>query len=94
MIKGCERVVVIEGGSSIPDGCAPYNISEETNVHLLVRGMIDFDLEVEKIDKKINSIQSSQNAILKRQESAGYEKSPLKVREADEAKVCRDDIEL
>jgi valyl-tRNA synthetase len=58
MIKGCDNVVVIEQGSSVPDGCAPYIISEDSNVHLLVRGMIDFDLEVEKIDKKIDAIQA------------------------------------
>lgn len=87
MIKGCDNVVVIEEGSSVPNGCAPYNISEDCNVHLLVRGMIDFDVEVERIDKKIDTIQSTLDSMRQKQESEGYEKTPLKVREAAEAKV-------
>lgn len=87
MIKGCDKVIMIDGNSSVPEGCAPYNISEDCNVHLLVRGMIDFDVEVQKIDKKIESIQSTLTTLMKKQESEGYDKTPLKVREAADAKV-------
>ena len=87
MIKGCDNVYAVKKGASVPDGCAPYNISEDCNVYLLVRGMINFDEEVQKIDNKIESIQSNLDTLVKKKESEGYEKTPLKIREANETKV-------
>ncbi len=94
MIKGCDKVIVIEESSLVPAGCAPYNISEDCNVHLLVRGMIDFDVEVDKIDKKIEASQSILSTMISKKETAGYEKTPFKVREAAEAKVSVDYVKL
>ncbi|KAM9940527.1 hypothetical protein OXX80_000007 [Metschnikowia pulcherrima] len=60
LIKGVEKIDVLEAGDAVPSGCALNGVSANTNVHVLVKGQIDIDAEISKVDKKLSNIQEMQ----------------------------------
>ena len=49
LVKGCATMNVLQKGEQVPHGCALKNISEEYNVHLMVKvnillQMISYDV--------------------------------------------------
>ncbi|KAM9927369.1 hypothetical protein OXX59_002588 [Metschnikowia pulcherrima] len=60
LIKGVEKIDVLEAGDAVPSGCALNGVSANTNVHVLVKGQIDIDAEITKVDKKLSNIQEMQ----------------------------------
>ena len=89
LAKGVSDVQVLQGGDELPVGCALYTITEEINVHLLVKGQVDIDSEVQKLQKKIANIDKSKQGLVKKMTVPDYEnKVPADVREANDTKVC------
>ncbi|CAE6413283.1 unnamed protein product [Rhizoctonia solani] len=72
LIKGCKSSTVT---SDIPEGCGSVVLSPTLTVHLLVKGMVDLDAEVSKLDKKLGLAQMSADKIRKLQEQPDYEKN-------------------
>ncbi|GEQ70170.1 hypothetical protein JCM33374_g3846 [Metschnikowia sp. JCM 33374] len=63
LIKGVEKIDVLEAGAEVPSGCALNGVSATTNVHVLVKGQIDIDAEISKVSKKLNNLQELQSKL-------------------------------
>ncbi|KAG2182598.1 hypothetical protein INT44_005577 [Umbelopsis vinacea] len=93
LAKGVSDVQILQSGDELPVGCALYTITEEINVHLLVKGQVDIESEVQKLQKKIANIDKSKQGLIKKMNVADYEnKVPADVREANDTKVCSRNI--
>lgn len=53
LIKGVEKISVVGSVSDVPAGCAVQSINNATTVHVLVKGQIDLDAEIAKVEKKL-----------------------------------------
>ena len=54
LIKGVEKISVVKTSDEVPSGCALQAIGPDCTVHVLVKGQIDLDAEIAKVDKKLN----------------------------------------
>ncbi|KAI8580129.1 hypothetical protein K450DRAFT_238309 [Umbelopsis ramanniana AG] len=95
LAKGVSEVQVLQSGDELPVGCALYTITEEINVHLLVKGQVDIESEVQKLQKKIANVDKSKQGLIKKMNVSDYEnKVPADVREANDTKVKALEAEL
>ncbi|KAI9280350.1 tRNA synthetases class I-domain-containing protein [Umbelopsis sp. AD052] len=95
LAKGVSDVQILQSGDELPVGCALYTITEDINVHLLVKGQVDIESEVQKLQKKIANIDKSKQGLIKKMNVADYEnKVPADVREANDTKVKALEAEL
>ncbi len=53
LVKGCTSVNVVSSAADVPKGCAVSSISSRLNAHLLIRGLVNIDQELAKLDKKL-----------------------------------------
>lgn len=60
LIKGVENIDVLAAGEAVPSGCALNGVSASTNVHVLVKGQIDLDAEIGKVNKKLSNMKELQ----------------------------------
>ncbi|KAK6464077.1 tRNA synthetases class I-domain-containing protein [Scheffersomyces coipomensis] len=63
LIKGVEKIYIVKTKEEIPKGCALQAIGPDLTVHLLIKGQIDIDSEISKVDKKLGAA----NEFLKKQ---------------------------
>ncbi|KAI8900199.1 tRNA synthetases class I-domain-containing protein [Globomyces pollinis-pini] len=71
LIKGCAQFNVLEPDAPTPLGCSLYTL-EDTKIFLLVKGMVDIDAELTKLEKKHEKIMGLHDAIKKKQAAEGY----------------------
>nr|CCA27697.1 predicted protein putative [Albugo laibachii Nc14] len=72
----------------IPKGCAVHSVNEKIQVHVLLIGLVDFNNEIGKLEKKLSKISPSMSALKKKMEKEDYvARVPEKVREADDRKL-------
>ncbi|KAI5955863.1 VAS1 [Candida jiufengensis] len=57
LIKGVEKISVVKSSQDVPSGCALQAIGPDCTVHVLVKGQIDLDSEISKVEKKLNNAQ-------------------------------------
>lgn len=82
-------VAVLALGASAPQGCAVALASDRCSVHLQLQGLVDPARELGKLQTKRDEAQRQAQRLRERRAASGYTvKVPLKVQEADEAKVC------
>ncbi|KAG0081839.1 hypothetical protein BGZ90_003523 [Linnemannia elongata] len=88
LTKGSKFCTVISDVAAIPEGCASQTIQEGCTVYLLVKGMVDVDAEVQKIEKKLVKVQKAKDDLLKKTQDATYlTKVKAEIREMNEAKL-------
>lgn len=73
LIKAVEKVEVISKVSEIPNGCVLSSVAPDVNVHLLVKGMIDIDNEINKFNKKLDKSKNALTNLDKIMTSSDYE---------------------
>jgi len=80
---------VLEEGENPPKGCAIHIASTELTVFILLAGLVDFEAEIEKLEKqKAQKICPSIEGIVKRRNAEGYtSKVPEAIRQADEQRL-------
>lgn len=87
LIKGCQSVTVTESAASVPAGCAVSSISSTLNAHLMLRGLVNIDSELSKLEKKLEinrqAIEKVEAPMRREQEWA---KMPEEVRQSTEEK--------
>ena len=88
LIKGCSALEVVESEGDVPLGCITENVSKTLAVHLLVKGMVDVDAEMEKVNKKREVTQDALQRLQKQMNQPNYEsKVGEATREANTQKV-------
>ena len=91
LTKGCQSVSAISSTSEVPAGCAVAPVSTTLNAHLLVRGLVNIDNELKKLDKKLDMIQAQINKYEAQSKKPEWEKAPENVRkQAEEAKQAQE----
>jgi valyl-tRNA synthetase len=89
LAKGVTEVNIVEGTDETPVGCALATLTDEINVLLLVKGQVDIEAEVQKLQKKVANVDKSRQGLLKKMSIPDYEnKVPADVRESNDTKVC------
>ncbi|CAG59424.1 uncharacterized protein GVI51_G02959 [Nakaseomyces glabratus] len=63
LIKAINEVDVVRSASEIPEGCVLKAVNPQVNVHLLVKGHIDIDAEIAKVEKKIEKARKTKQGI-------------------------------
>lgn len=63
LIKGVEKIFVVKTPEEVPSGCALQAIGPDCTVHVLVKGQIDLDAEIAKVDKKLNNSQEQKKKL-------------------------------
>ncbi|KAF9331504.1 AP-1 adaptor complex sigma subunit Aps1 [Podila minutissima] len=88
LTKGCKSCKVVGESEQIPDGCASITVQEGCVVYLLVKGMVDVEAEVQKIEKKLAKVQKAYEDLLKKTQDATYlTKVKPEIREMNDAKL-------
>ncbi|KAG0378752.1 hypothetical protein BGX24_002938, partial [Mortierella sp. AD032] len=88
LTKGSKSCTVVSDVAQIPEGCASQTIQEGCTVYLLVKGMVDVDAEVQKIEKKLTKVQKAKEDLEKKTQDATYlTKVKPEIREMNEAKL-------
>ena len=88
LIKAIDEVTVVRDVSEIPEGCVLQSVNPEVNVHLLVKGHVDIDAEIAKVQKKLERASKSKNGIEQTMNSKDYEtKANKQAKEANKTKL-------
>ena len=88
LIKAIDEVTVVRDASEIPEGCVLQSVNPEVNVHLLVKGHVDIDAEIAKVQKKLEKAKKSKNGIEQTINSKDYEtKANTQAKEANKSKL-------
>ncbi|OLY84895.1 Valine-tRNA ligase, mitochondrial [Smittium mucronatum] len=87
MVKGCSSMNVLEPTDEVPAGCAISVISTSVNVLLLVKGQIDIEAEVGRLEKKISKTKELLDKLLSKTTAPGYEKTKPEVKENNNSKI-------
>ncbi|KAJ3073249.1 hypothetical protein HDU98_001931 [Podochytrium sp. JEL0797] len=74
LIKGAKSLQVLSSTDTVPAGCAVTPVSGDCNVHLLVKGMVDFDAEIKKLEASKAKASSALAELNKKMGAADYEK--------------------
>lgn len=64
LIKGVEQITVLGAGDAVPAGCALNGVSPSTTVHVMVKGQVDIDAEIAKVQKKLGNVQELQGKLV------------------------------
>ena len=106
LIKGCKSVKVVKGIDEVPPGCGSEILTPTVVIYVLVRvsahsllllrvlrhsqGLIDFEVEIAKCEKKLNLARLNLEKIRKVESQPDYEETvPENVRLINEEKVCQ-----
>ncbi|KAJ1921365.1 valine--tRNA ligase [Mycoemilia scoparia] len=88
LIKGCESVTSLSPSQTPPPGCAVSVTSDDVSTLLLVRGKVDIDQEIQKLEKKKQKVDKLYSDLEAKTKIEDYEdRIPAKVREANTEKL-------
>ncbi|AMD21943.1 HFR088Wp [Eremothecium sinecaudum] len=73
LIKAIDEVNVVQNANRIPEGCVLNSVTPEINVHVLVKGQVDIDAELEKVSSKLEKAEKTKSSIEKLISSKDYE---------------------
>ncbi|KAG5898092.1 hypothetical protein JTB14_001795 [Gonioctena quinquepunctata] len=78
-----------------PSGCTILTVSDKCEVHLLLKGLIDPNKEITKIQKKLEFLHGTKEKLIKATNASDYElKVPLDVRQSNEEKLTQTNVEM
>ena len=83
-------VTVLTAGEDPPHGCALHSLNDDVQLYVMLQGLVDFENEIVKIEKKISELQPSINALEAKMGADGYStKVPVQVQEKNTTKLQR-----
>lgn len=95
LIKGCQSMSALRPGEAAPAGCAVVSVNDEVTMHLLVRGRVDIDQEVAKLEKKMAKVAKAKDGLVTKTKAANYVQNvPEDVREANVSRINEYDAEV
>jgi valyl-tRNA synthetase len=88
LVKGLKELKVLVKGEPVPAGCSVNTLNEDITVMLLVKGFVDFDGEIAKLEKKKKKTQTNYDNLLKKTQVPDYEtKVKAEIREVNSTKL-------
>ncbi|KAG8925287.1 hypothetical protein FRC00_004142 [Tulasnella sp. 408] len=88
LTKGCKSADVVTDASAIPLGCGSAVVNADCSVHVLVKGLVDLDEEINKIAKKLDVVNLGIDKLQKTMGQSNYEEViPENVRAANAEKL-------
>ncbi|KAG9026395.1 hypothetical protein FRB95_008882 [Tulasnella sp. JGI-2019a] len=88
LTKGCKEAAVVTSVQDVPLGCGSAVVNADVSVHVLVKGMVDLDDEITKIEKKLDLVRISADKLQKTMSQGNYEEViPENVRLANTEKM-------
>ncbi|KAJ3006608.1 UNVERIFIED_CONTAM: hypothetical protein HDU68_003984 [Siphonaria sp. JEL0065] len=95
LIKGAKSLQVLSAKEAPPAGCAVTPVSGDCNVYLLVKGMVDFDAEISKLQASKTKTAAVLADLVKKIAAADYQKKVKpEVQEANATKKTTLETEL
>jgi len=95
LTKGCKEIGVVTNVKDIPLGSGSAVITPECTVHVLVKGMVDLDDEIAKIEKKLEAVKLSADKLQKTMAQSSYEEViPENVRAVNTEKMRTLEVEI
>lgn len=73
LIKAIDAIKVVRKATEIPEGCVLKAVNPDVNVHVLVKGHVDIDAEISKVEKKLERAIKTKNGIESTISSKDYE---------------------
>jgi len=87
LTKGCKSANIVRDLKDVPAGCGSTVVTSTVVIYVLVRGLVDLDLEIAKCDKKLGLAQLNLDKIAKIESQPNYEETiPANVRLTNEDK--------
>ncbi len=71
LVRGAKELNVLEATDAAPEGCSLYAF-DQTKLFLVVRGMVNIDDEIQKLEKKRSKLTELSQAIIARQSAESY----------------------
>jgi len=94
-LAGVGELKELAEGESAPAGCAVSIVNEAVTVYILLKGIVDAATEITKLDKKLDVLKKSTDALIAKTEAEGYtEKVPENVRNENAERIARQLEEL
>lgn len=88
----CSRAFV---NNTPPEGCTIITVSDKCEVHLLLKGLIDLQKEISKMQKKIEFLNNTKSKLDQAMSVAGYAtKVPEDVQKTNTEKLLQTTSEL
>mmetsp|Transcript_48882 Transcript_48882/g.121273 ORF Transcript_48882/g.121273 Transcript_48882/m.121273 type:complete len:446 (+) Transcript_48882:1-1338(+) len=88
-------VELIPPGRDVPHGCAADIIDQYTVVHIMLKGLIDFSLEVARLQKDLKLVEGRHEKLKKKMDAPKYRSNcPASQQEEDAAKLLEIEGEL
>lgn len=82
------KKMLFEVTNQVPRGCAAYSINKYCQLHLMVKGMVDVEAEVEKLTQKMEKLRMVKETFRRKIIVVDYEiKVKAEVRAGNDAKV-------
>ncbi|KAL1662176.1 hypothetical protein GGF50DRAFT_128956 [Schizophyllum commune] len=75
LTKGCKSAKVVREFKEIPEGCGADVVTPAVAIHTLVRGLVDFDVEISKCDKKLDVVRLAHQKGVRMESRAGCEQT-------------------
>lgn len=73
LIKAVNSIEIVNSASAIPTGCVVDAASAQVNVHLMVKGAVDLDKEIEKVAKKLSKSENILKGLDKTMNAKDYQ---------------------
>merc|ERR1719150_556505 len=90
-----KNVSVVEKDGEIPDGCAIVTVSDKCAAHLMLKDCIDPLKEVEKVQKKQETLRNQLEKLNKSMQIKDYDtKVPEEVRKSNAEKLSQMEVEI
>jgi valyl-tRNA synthetase len=94
LIRAGETTVLGKDAAD-PEGCIKNFVNDEITIYVKVVGLIDMNMEIQRVQKRIAEIQKLKDGLAKKTQMPGYEKKvPEKVRTENAAKMAGYDTEI
>ncbi|XP_064616941.1 valine--tRNA ligase-like [Liolophura sinensis] len=92
-LSRCDNTQFVESRSDIPDGCVANIVNQHYTVHLLLKNLLNPDVEKTRLQKRLEKVIASLEKVTASQEKRGSKTSPdIQQRYMDKALAYRKEI--
>ncbi|KAJ3213953.1 hypothetical protein HDU67_002261 [Dinochytrium kinnereticum] len=91
LLRPAQRIYVLSkdaGAEPVPAGCAVTSLSEDLSVHVMLKGIVNFETEIQKMEGRKKKAEEALADLVKKMESPDYAvKVKMEVREGNSVKA-------